>query len=110
MPHTPPGAPYPLLDEIEPAADPRSRSFVVKVPLPTRDDLYPGMFGRLRVRLTDRPAILVPRDAIRRVGQLTMVLVRSGERWTRRHVRAGQEIDGRVEILAGLRGGDRVGL
>jgi multidrug efflux pump subunit AcrA (membrane-fusion protein) len=98
------------VEEVEPAADPRSRSFVVKVPIPAGEELYPGMFGRLRVELGTRPAVLVSGEAIRRIGQLSMVLVRSGDRWVFRYVRVGPEVGDGVEILSGLDGGEEVGL
>jgi len=97
------------IDEVEPAADPRSRSFAVKVPLPENPGIYPGMFGRLRVRLGERPAVLVPKEMIAQVGQLSTILVRSGDEWVLRCVRTGAEFDGRIEVLAGLAGGEEIG-
>lgn len=95
--------------EIVPSADPVSRSFLVKATLPKTEGLYPGMFGKLRVRLGDRPAILVPEEAIAQVGQLTTALVSSDDRWVRRYVTVGELVDGRREILSGLTSGETVG-
>ncbi|MFT4588342.1 MAG: HlyD family secretion protein [Candidatus Binatia bacterium] len=95
--------------EVVPSADPVSRSFLVKAALPKIEGLYPGMFGKLRVRLGERPTILVPDEAIARVGQLTTVIAYSNERWSRRYVTVGALIDGHREILSGLSSGDTVG-
>ncbi len=97
------------VEEVEPAADPRTRSFVVKAPLPGGEMLYPGMFGRLRIKRGTRSAVLVPREAVIEVGQLATVLVRSKDRWVRRYVRRGPDIGERIEILSGLSGGEVVG-
>ena len=96
--------------EIEPLADPVTRSFLVKVRLPEVPGLYPGMFGRLLVPLGQEEAVLVPERAIRRVGQLETVMVRDGEQWLPVYVRTGEMLDGRVEVLSGLSGGETVGI
>jgi multidrug efflux pump subunit AcrA (membrane-fusion protein) len=95
--------------EIEPAADPRTRSFVVEVPLPETSGLYPGMFGKLRLQLGERETVLIPRECVIRVGQLDMVLVQMGDRWGRRQVRLGMTRDDQVEVLSGLAGGEEIG-
>jgi len=96
--------------EIEPLADPVTRSFLVKVRLPEVPGLYPGMFGRLLVPLGQEEAVLVPGKAITRVGQLETVMVRDGEQWQPVYVRTGETLDGKVEILSGLSGGETVGI
>jgi multidrug efflux pump subunit AcrA (membrane-fusion protein) len=96
--------------EIEPLADPVTRSFLVKVRLPEVPGLYPGMFGRLLVPLGQEEAVLVPERAITRVGQLETVMVRDGEQWLPVYVRTGETLDGQVEVLSGLSGGETVGI
>jgi RND family efflux transporter MFP subunit len=98
------------VEERVPAADPQTRTFLVKVGLPPRGDLFPGMFGRLRVPVGKRKVILVPREAVKRVGQLDMVTVRSNGDWETCFVRTGREREGNVEILSGLEGGEIVAL
>jgi RND family efflux transporter MFP subunit len=99
-----------VVQEIEPLADPVTRSFLIKVRLPDRPGLYPGMFGRLLIPLGERETVLVPKDAVRHVGQLETVMVQSGDGWQPVYVRTGQAVDGKVEILSGLSGGETVGL
>ncbi len=98
------------VDEIVPAADPRSRTFLIKVALPPQGGLFPGMFGRIRLGSgSSRESVFVPVAAVERVGQLMTVLVLDGERWKRRYVTAGDAGDDRQEILSGLDGGETIG-
>jgi RND family efflux transporter MFP subunit len=94
------------VEEVAPTADPQTRGFLVKVGLETTLGLYAGMFGRLLVPLETRPAVLVPRQAVRRVGQLEMVRVKGPSGWESVYVTTGREVDGKVEILSGLKGGE----
>jgi RND family efflux transporter MFP subunit len=97
--------------EVVPSADPVSRSFTVRLDLDRAAGLHPGMFGRMRLRVGARAAVSVPRAAVVRVGQLETVVVEEDGRWLRRLVTTGVELDdGRVEVLSGLAGGERVGL
>jgi HlyD family secretion protein len=94
------------LAELVPAADPRTRSFLVKVDLPEVEGLYPGMFGRLMVPVGTVSVVWIPEAALRRVGQLEMVTARIGNEWRDIYVKAGRTAEGRVEILSGLAGGE----
>lgn len=99
-----------VVEEIVPSADPVTRTFVVKVGLPETEGLYPGMFGRLLVPLGRKSVVTVPRECIIRVGQLEMVKLRSGGRWELVFVKTGRSFDNRVEVLAGLSGGETLAL
>ncbi len=94
--------------EVVPAADPDSRTFLVKVDLPADSRLLSGMFGRLAVPVGQRPALLVPVSAIRRLGQLIQVRVLTPEGWRVRLVRTGARHGDRVEVLSGLAAGEQV--
>ncbi len=61
------------ISEVVPKADTASRSFEVKVTGPCPPGVYSGMFGRLLLPLEDEQLLLVPRQAIKKVGQLTQV-------------------------------------
>lgn len=97
------------VEEKVPAADPRSRSFLVKVSLPQTPGLRSGMFGRLYVPTGWVTPLTVPRDAVQRFGQLEQVWVTTGEgQPRRRYVRTGRAYEDRVEVLSGLDEGERV--
>ena len=96
------------IEELVPAADPASRSFLVKLAVPNRPGLYPGMFGRLRIELGERPAVLVPAAAIRRIGQLELVTLEENGRRLRLQVKTGAVHDGLIEVLSGLDGTERL--
>jgi len=96
------------VEEIVPQAEAGSRSFLVKVNLPQRENLYPGMFGRLLLPAGTVKRVLVPQRAVSRVGQLFFVVL-ADERNTRRLVVPGAPTgDGRIEILSGVSVGESV--
>jgi hypothetical protein len=69
------------------------------------------MFGRARIPFGERRALVVPATALVVRGQLELVFTVGGEdSRARMHVvRSGRRLaDGRVEILAGLAGPQRV--
>jgi RND family efflux transporter MFP subunit len=98
------------VEEVAPTGDPSSRTFLVKVRLPAADGLYSGMFGRLYVPLEERRAVLVPRTALRRIGQLDVVRAEVDGRWTDLFVKSGRQIEDAVEILSGLSGNEKVAI
>jgi RND family efflux transporter MFP subunit len=98
------------VDEIVPYAEPGARAFLVKVRLPPDPGLYAGMFGRVELPIGERTQLLIPSDAVERVGQLEFVRVVDAERRSeRRLVTTGESGEsGRIEILSGLRGGEQI--
>ncbi len=95
--------------EIAPKADPNSRSFLVKIALPADSGLRSGMFGRALIETGQRPLLSVPESAVLKKGQLTGVYTVDGEgRTWFRLIRTGKREADRIEILSGLRAGDRL--
>jgi RND family efflux transporter MFP subunit len=89
--------------------DPASQSFVVKIDVPARPEWRSGLFGRARFRGPSRQALTAPASSVLRRGQLTLVFTVSSDNVARlRAVRVGETADDRVEILAGLSGGEAV--
>jgi RND family efflux transporter MFP subunit len=95
--------------EIVPSADPRSRTFIAKVPL-ARKGVASGMFGRGAISLGSASnGILVPRGAVVEHGALMSVWVVDQAHSARmRLVKTGKSVGGKVEILAGLSDGERL--
>jgi len=95
--------------QIVPAADPASRTFVVKIELPVDPRQRSGLFGRARISRGERTALLVPRSAIVERGQLQGVyLVDSVGEVSLSYITLGQTLGAQVEVLSGLREGERL--
>ena len=89
--------------------DPAVHSFLVKLDLPSVPSLRSGVFGRARFAGPTRQALVIPASAAVRRGQLTFVYtVNAKSRATLQPVSPGAEAGDRIEILAGVREGDRV--
>ena len=98
------------VEEIVPYADPQTRTFLVKAALPPIAGLYPGMYGKLLIPVKEQSVVMVPKEAVHRVGQLELVTVKENGNWNKRLVKTGRNIDNRVEILSGLSGNETIGL
>jgi RND family efflux transporter MFP subunit len=87
-------------------ADPATRLVEVEVAFPPTAGLIPGTLATVQVETATRSGVLqVPRDAVRDGA----VWVVDGEsRATRRPVQPGLQARDRVEIVSGLRAGERV--
>jgi membrane fusion protein (multidrug efflux system) len=86
-----------------------SRAFRVRAVLPNPDlELPAGMFMHVSVVLEERPAVLVPEQAVLAEGDSTYVFTVQDDRATRRKVRLGQREAGKVEVLDGLDAGQSV--
>lgn len=105
------------IQQIVPAANAQSRSFLVKIPLNNSGKLISGMFGRIALPIgATKETLLVPTTALIQRGQLQGVYVLENVedkaisksiammRW----VKTGKTQDGQVEIVSGLKAGDRI--
>ena len=98
------------VEEIIPYADPQTRTFLVKAALPPIGGLYPGMFGKLRIPVLTEKVVIIPENALKKVGQLELVTVKEGDRWDRRYVKTGRRIGQHIEVLSGLNGDETIGV
>ncbi len=97
------------VSEIVPAADPATRSFTVKVDLPGKAGLMPGMFGRARLPVGVRGAVMLPEGClVDREGVEGVYVVGDGGVIRFQSVRLGEELEGGREVLSGLSGGEVV--
>jgi cobalt-zinc-cadmium efflux system membrane fusion protein len=91
--------------------DPETRTMRIRVTVPNPDRaLKPEMFAMVRVDASPQPAVLsVPLAAVQQDGAGKLLFVRLGEnRFEPRRVVLGDEQDGRVVVLEGLREGEEV--
>jgi multidrug efflux pump subunit AcrA (membrane-fusion protein) len=94
--------------EIFPAADERSRSFLIKVKLPDEAGLRSGMFARIFIPLDEIGMLLIPSTAVIHSGQLTGVYIVDDNHTARfRLIRTGRIFGASLEVLSGLKEGDR---
>jgi membrane fusion protein (multidrug efflux system) len=95
---------------VDSRVDPATRSVVVRGTVPNGDGaLKPGMFLTVALRQDERPAILIPEEAVvpEQARQFVYVM-QGGAAVAKREVTLGRREPGYVEITAGLDAGDRV--
>jgi RND family efflux transporter MFP subunit len=91
------------------AGDPVSRTYKVKIKLPSINGLHSGMFGRAHFKVGEAANIVVPRSAIIVKGGLEGVyVVDENQRIHFRWVRPKRQWPEVVEIAAGLKAGERI--
>src|SRR5262249_8407379 len=95
---------------ISDAVDKETRTLKVRAVVPNRDrSLKAEMFVKVSIDIGTTRALSLPQGAIHREGGETFVLVeREKNDYERRPVKLGPEVDGSVEILAGVTPKDRV--
>jgi len=99
--------------EIVPAADPASRTYLVKISIATpggnQQIIRSGLYGKARFVTGQIQVITIPRKAVVERGQLTSVYVvdRSGIA-RMRLVKTGKSYSDRVEVLSGLGEGEQI--
>ena len=98
------------ISEIVPEAESASRTFQVKVTGPCPPGIYSGMFGRLIIPLDEQEVLVIPERAVMHVGQLNVVEAVEENVLRRRAVQLGRTFDDRIEVLSGLRAGEKVAL
>lgn len=97
-----------VVSEISPAVDPASRTFRVKLDLPTESGLRAGQFGRVLVPAGVSAALRLPVSAIVTRGQMELVFVVADGRAQLRIIKTGKRLGDEVEIVSGLTAGETV--
>jgi len=97
-----------VIDIVAPAADPSSRSFLVKVRLPVGGDVRSGMFARVALPVGEDRLMAVSASALVQQGQLSGLFVVTPDGIARfRLIRMGRSLGDKVEVLSGLPEGSR---
>jgi multidrug efflux system membrane fusion protein len=95
--------------QIVPAADAASRTFLVKIELPTDTRLRSGLFGRAQFSRGKRQALLIPHSAVVERGQLQGIYVLDQNKVASlRYITLGKPSGAEVEVLAGLQDGEQL--
>jgi len=95
--------------QIVPAADPASRSFLVKIQLPSNARLHTGLSGKARFARGERRSFLIPRSAIVTRGQLQAVYSVDANRIAGlRYITLGARYRDQIEVLSGIQDGEQI--
>jgi RND family efflux transporter MFP subunit len=97
-----------VVAEIEPSADPVTRTFRVRLDLPAGTEARGGWFGRMRLPLEEVGVTTVATQAVTARGQMEYVWVVAGDVARLRIVKTGRRVGGAFEVLSGLEAGERV--
>ncbi len=90
------------------AADPATRTHTVKLSLPDVNDVNSGTFARVSFTRGERQTMMLPKSAIvKRAGINGVFVLESGKAFFHM-VRTGAELNGMVEVQAGLVVGEQV--
>jgi RND family efflux transporter MFP subunit len=93
---------------IFPAADAASRSFTVQVAIPYHPTIHSGMFSRVSLARGTQEKLLLPSSALVHQGQLSGIFLVDSDHIARfRVLRTGRTSETMVEVLSGIRPGDR---
>ncbi len=104
------------VDWISPALDPQTRTARVRCVFPNpRSELRPEMYATVQISTGERRALAIPRNAVIRLGEQTLVFIQEGKtesgllRFQRRAVRVDENAPGDLlPVLDGLKRGDVV--
>lgn len=97
------------ISEMVPVVDPGTRTFLIKIDLKSEEPLRTGLYAKALISNGKREAILVPEDAIVEKGQLDGVYTVDDEGIVNyRLIRVGASFSGGMEVLSGLKEGDRI--
>lgn len=97
--------------EIGALADTKTRTFTVKVEIDnSKNELKPGMIGKVEIPLKKDTNILVPVDSVINMPTGAVVFVYNEKEGivTERSVETGKMVKDNIEILKGLKDGDQV--
>jgi len=97
------------VSQVVPASDIRTHSFIVKIDIPADKGLITGMYGKAFFTLGKHEAIVVPKTAVVEMSGITGVYLLSGDEAALfQMVQLGAEHGEQVEVVTGLKKGDKV--
>lgn len=96
------------ISDLSPAADPVSRTFLVRIDLPAAPGAKAGQFGRALLPTGTYSSISVPLSAVVLRGQMEMVFTEEEGRARLRLVKTGRKFGNEIELLSGISPGERI--
>jgi multidrug efflux pump subunit AcrA (membrane-fusion protein) len=96
------------ISEIIPRIDPENRTFEVRISFSPKNKILIGSYARVFVPVGTEKRLLIPRQFVRRIGQISTVMVKNEKGVNTRYIRTGIEKGGWLEIRSGLKKGETV--
>ena len=96
------------ISELEPSADSASRTFMVRIDIPSSPGLRAGLFGRAWVPRGENTLLLIPQSSVVRRGQMEVVFVAADDAAKLRIVRTVPYENDQASVLSGISPGDKV--
>ena len=97
-----------VIDRIDPSADQKSRSFPVRARLPEDKSVRTGMYAKVEITVGETGQLMIPATAVVHEGQLTGIyLVDDRQIAHFRLIRTGKTFGDRIEVVSGLKDGDK---
>ena len=98
-----------VIARLVPAGDPLTRRYLVKISLPKQEGLLSGMFGRTHFRIGAEASPVISPEALVKRGGLQGVFVLDSQNHIHfRWLQTGKIWSDRIEVRAGLQGGERI--
>jgi RND family efflux transporter MFP subunit len=95
---------------VSPSLETSRRALTVEAVVPNRaGELKPGLFATARIDETQTStAVMIPADAVQTSAGTSRVYVVNGDHVEERIITTGQQIDSRIEIVTGVKAGEKV--
>jgi RND family efflux transporter MFP subunit len=93
---------------IDPSADQKSRSFRIRAELPHDKSIRSGMYAKVEMPVGETASMVIPATAVVHQGQLMGIYLVDEHQVARfRLIRTGKAFGDNVEVVSGLKDGDR---
>jgi RND family efflux transporter MFP subunit len=99
-----------FVKEINPSADPSNKTFKVRIQVSNpQHRLQPGMYAMSKIHIASKPdALVIPADAIQSRNDRKICFIADGDASRMVEVKTGLKTRETIEVVSGLRAGDRV--
>lgn len=99
-----------VVDNVGNIMDPKTRTLPIRATVDNRMDLlHPNMFGKMVVRTATKNALVIPAEAVQKVGEAHLAYVqKSPDTFEERKIQVGPVYAGKNEVLSGLKPGEVV--
>ena len=101
---------YGKVDYVYPVVDPKTRTIRVRLEFPNPGyELKPNMYANVKLKVNYGVQTLVPSESVVNSGNRQVVFVVKPDGYFEpREIKTGDQFDGQVQVLVGLKAGDKV--